>query len=310
MHESKNKKRFILLATLTVVTLLLFWWMQPENRLEVEENIFQAPDLSVISKVQLATDTSNVSLAFNGARWRVNQKYDADGDMIRVLFATLQQAKPKRPVANMRNDSIYEHLANRGVKVSLFEGEELREEFLAGGNPAKTQAFFADPQSREVYVMAIPGYRVYVSGIFELSENAWKDKLVFGFNWRNFKSLAVNLSDDPSENFRVSMAGDYFGIEGLPEADTAKLNTFLDDVSLLTVDEYLAEPWLMDSLSHAKPRLHLKIADVGNRTYELRLFNSSVSDRIFGIIGQDQLAVFDRKKIQALLRPKSFFKKK
>src|SRR5688572_19256799 len=123
MHESKNKKRFILLATLTVLTLLVFWWIQPENRLEVEEDIFQAPDLSVISKVALVTDTSNVSLAFNGARWRINQKYDADGDMIRVLFATLQQAKPKRPVANMRNDSIYDHLVNRGVKVSLFEGE-------------------------------------------------------------------------------------------------------------------------------------------------------------------------------------------
>jgi hypothetical protein len=310
MHESKNKKRFILLTALTVVTLLAFWWLQPENRLEVEEDIFHVQDLSAISRVELVADTSRISLAFNGARWRINQKSDADGNMIRVLFATLQQAKAKRPVANERKDSIYNHLADTGVKVSLYEGEALRMEFLAGGNSAKTQAFFGDPESKEVYVMMIPGYRVYVSGIFEVPENAWKDKLVFGFNWRNFRSLEASFPWDRSENFRVSMTRDHFGIEGLAEADTAKLNTFLDDVSLLTADEYITEPGLIDSLLRITPVLHLKIADVGNRTYELRLFDSSESGSFPGIIGNDQVAIFEGKKIQALLKPKSFFKKK
>lgn len=310
MQESRNKKRLTLLTTLTVLTVVLFWWLQPENTLKVEEDIFRVRDLNAISKVELATDTGEIVLAFNGARWRVNQKYDADGNMIRVLFATLQQAKPKRPIAKLRKDSIYDHLVERGVRVSLFEGEEMSKVFIAGGNSGKTQAFFADPESGEVYVMTIPGYRVYVSGIFELPENAWKDKLVFGFNWRNFKSLEVDFPQDPSGNFRVSMVRDHFGIEGLAETDTARLNTFLDDVSLLYADEYLSEPRLMDSLTRIKPRLHLTIADIGDRTYELRLFDSRDSDAFSGIIGKDQLAIFDRNKIQALLKPKSFFRKK
>jgi len=310
MQEKKNKKRFILLVILTVTTLVVFWWVQPENRLDIDQDIFRVEDLSRISKVELVSDTSTVRLAFNGSRWHVNEKYDADANMIRVLFATLQQAAPKRTVAGLRQDSIYNHLSSSGIKVSLYAGEELQKQFFAGGNAAKTQGFFADPSTREVYVMAIPGYRVYASGILELDQNGWRDKFVFAFNWRNFKSLEVEFARNPSENFRVAMDRDFFGIEGLPEADTAKLNTFLDDVSLLTVDEYVSEPRLTDSLLNSRPDLQLLAADIANRNYRLRLYDNPAAEQVWGIIQDSELGRFDRRKIQRLLRPKSFFRKK
>ncbi|MEX2235165.1 MAG: DUF4340 domain-containing protein [Cyclobacteriaceae bacterium] len=310
MQETKNKRRFILLAIQTVTILVLFWWIQPENRLDVDQDIFQVEDLNRIGKVEIVSDTSAVSLEFNGAQWRVNEKYDADGDMIRVLFATLQQARPKRAVATPRQDSIYSHLEKSGVKVSLFEGTELRKQFFAGGNKAKTQAFFADVSSNEVYVMTIPGYRVYVSGILELPESGWRNKFVFGFNWRNFKSLKTEFLQSPSENFTVSMGRDQFGIEGVAQSDTAILNTFLDEVSLLTVDEYVNEPGLKDSLLQTRPQMEILITDIANRTYRLRLFDQGQSSQVLGILQDSQAAIFSRRKIQPLLKPKSFFRKK
>ena len=310
MQEAKNKRRFISLAVLTLTTIVVFWWVQPENRLDVDQDLFQVEDLNTISKVDLISDTSDISLAFNGSRWRVNEKYDADGSMINVLFATLQQAKPKRPVANLWQDSVYRQILESGVKVSLYEGAELRKEFFAGGNASRTQAFFADPLSKEVYVMAIPGYRVYVGGILELPESGWRDKSVFGFNWRNFKSLEAQFSQTPSENFTVSMSRDHFGIQGIPEADTARLNTFLDDVSLLTVDEYIHEPGLRDSLLQVKPHMQILITDIANRTYGLRLYNPGQSPQVFGIMYDSDAVIFNRRKIQPLLKPKSFFSKK
>jgi hypothetical protein len=310
MQETKNKARFVLLAVLTVTTLVVFWWIQPENRLDVDQDIFQVEDLNTISKVDLVSDASDISLAFNGSRWRVNEKYDADGNMINVLFATLQQARPKRPVINLWQDSIYRQLLKSGVKVSLYEGAALKKEFLAGGNASGTQAFFADPLSKEVYVMAIPGYRVYVAGILELPESGWRDKFVFGFNWRNFKNLEAKFSQTPSENFVVSMNGEHFGIQGLPQADTSKLNTFLDHVSLLTVDEYLYEPGLRDSLLQVKPHLQILITDIANRTYGLRVYNPGQSSQVYGIIHDSDAAILNRRKIQPILKPKSFFSKK
>ena len=87
--------------------------------------------------------------------------------MIEVLFATLQQAEPKRPVSPSIRDSVRQDLRQRGVRVSLFSSGVKEVGFYAGGNMKKTQAFFSHEQKDETpYVITIPGYRVYVSGIF------------------------------------------------------------------------------------------------------------------------------------------------
>ncbi len=309
MQEKINKRRFALLAVLTVVTLFVFWWVQPENRIDIDTDIFQVDDLTTISRVELSSSEDTVTLEFDGGQWRVNDQYHADGGMIRVLFATLQQARPKRAVTVLHADSIYQKLEQSAVRVSLFEGETLKKQFLAGGNTAKSQALFADPETGEVYVMTIPGYRVYVSGILELKTNGWRDKLVFAFNWRNFKSLEAKFPRNPSESFIVSRQGDQFGVNGIA-TDTARLNTFLDNVSLLTVDEYVSEPGLRDSLRQVTPQLEFRVTDIGNRTYTLKLFENASSHDVTGLIRDAEPAIFSDRKIQPLLKGKSFFRKK
>lgn len=310
MQAGANKRQFYILAILTVVTLLAWWWVQPENRLDVDEDLFRVAELNRISRVELQSTQGAVKLAFDGAKWRVNDSHDADGGMIRVLFATLQQAQPKRPVAQAHRDSIREQVSRTGVKVSLYAGDDLRREFFAGGNPGKTQAYFADPASGEVYVMTIPGYRVYVSGILEMDAHGWRDKLIFGFNWGNFKTLEARFPRDPGDNFTIGLLKNYFGIRDMPEADTAKINTFLDNVSLLTVEEYIPEPKLTDSLMDRVPRMEIIVTDIGNRTYRLRVFDPGGAREGYAIIQDTDAALIDRRKIEAILRPKSFFGKK
>lgn len=310
MQEAKNKRRLILLVVLLAATVLLFWWVQPENRIAVDPGIFQVDDLRSISRVELVSDTSSVNLLFNGSAWQVNGN-KADGNMINVLFATLQQARPRREVSLARRDSIYRQLEDSGVTVLLYAGQELKKKFLAGGNAAKTQAYFASPQSKDVYVMAIPGYRVYVAGIFELRESGWWEKLVFDFNWVNFKSLETHFPANPSGDFKVSRGdNNLFTVEGLPATDTTKLHNFLDDLSLLTVDEYVPEPGLKDSLRHATPSMRILVSDVADRTYRLNLYGGEAASPVSGLIQDEKVAIFSRRKIKPLLKSKSYFRKK
>ncbi|HEX8039916.1 MAG TPA: DUF4340 domain-containing protein [Chryseosolibacter sp.] len=310
MQEKKNKRRFVLLVVLVVATLLVFWWVQPENRIRVDQNAFQVEDLKSITKVELVSGSDSVTLLFDGARWEVNGQSDADGNMINVLFATLQQARPRRMVGRANRDSIYHQLETSGVKVLLYDAGELKKAFFAGGNASKTQAYFADPSSKDVYVMAIPGYRVYVSGIFELKESGWWNKLAFDLNWVNFKGLTAKFPKNPADNFTVSLNRDHFAIEGLAETDTARLNTYLDDVSLLTVDEYVSAPGVKDSLAKREPFVEIAVTDMGNRNYRLRLFVPEPPFPAKGIIQDSRVAIFSRRKIQPLLKPRSYFSKK
>jgi hypothetical protein len=71
MHKTRNKRKLFLLAVLTIVTVAVFWWIQPENRIDIDQQVFQVEDLSRISRVDLESDSASVSLSYDGGR-----KYD------------------------------------------------------------------------------------------------------------------------------------------------------------------------------------------------------------------------------------------
>jgi hypothetical protein len=306
MQESKNKRLLILLGVLICTTSIAWLLINADSEPVVDKQIFQVENLDEINEVKLTSSEGTVDLKFNGSRWLVNEKYTSEARMIEVLFATLKQAEPKRPVAISLRDSIAQALKMKGVRVTLFQGQDIVKDFYAGGNELKTQAYFLDPVSNEVYVITIPGYRVYVSGIFELDETGFRDKYVFGFNWRNFRSLSAEFPGNPKENFTISLNKDFFTIEGQAKVDTAKLNAFLDRVSLLTVDQYINSTSLTDSLDNIKPFMKISIGDIASRSYSLSLFLSREGGKVAGMVG-DQPVYFDPARIKPILLPKSFF---
>lgn len=310
MLERRNKRLFILLLALLSATSVVYWLGRSEEQFAVDKMIFKDFDLNSINEISLVSNKASVVLKYNGSRWRVNDQYPADPAMIDVLFATLQQAEPKRPLASSMQDSVATSLRRNGVKVSMFSSGEVQKTFIAGGNESKNQAFFLDSDEDEVYIMTIPGYRVYVSGIFELAENGWRDKFVFGFNWRNFQSLEVSFSQKPSDDFAVAMENNYFSVQGLTQVDTTKLNDFLDDISLLTVEDYMVPNELPDSLAKVGPFVTILVKDIARKEYRLQLYPPiDKSSQFIGLINGSQWAIFQQGLISNLVRSRSFFEK-
>ena len=311
MQERRNKQRIVLFIVLLCATAFAYWFTSKREKIDdVDKTIFKNFDLNTIDSISLESPKGNVVLTYNGSRWRVNGKFAADASMIDVLFATLQQAEPRRPLAMALRDSVVLNLKETGVKVSLTAAGTVIESFFAGGNVAKIQAYFLDTEGDTPYLMTIPGYRVYVSGIFELPESGWRDKIVFGFNWRNFQRLEMSFPERPSDNFVVAMDKNYFSIQGLTQVDTTKLNDFLDDVSLLSVEDYLMPNEISDSLSGVHPIVSVVVTDIGKREYRLRLYRPIGPGRQwYGLIDETQWALFQENKMGAVIRPRNFFVK-
>lgn len=310
MQQKRNIKLLFSLSALILSTVIVFFSFNTDDKQLVDKGIFRVEDFTRIDKVVLTKEKNSIELKFDNSRWKVNGQL-ADRNMIDVLFATLQQAEPKRPVAESLQDSIGNMIGQNGVTVSLFAGNELQRKFLAGGNSSKTQAYFKNPSEDESYIMVIPGYRVYASGIFELDENGWKDKYVFNFNWKNFQELKAAFPNYPKSDFEITMGKVYFEVKGVTEVDTTKLNDFLDAVSLLTVDEYIRKDevaWY-DSLLKSKPTLELQVSDVSGKSYSLVLYESGNRTSVLGIIQGEQPAFFNRRKVTGILKNKSWFVK-
>jgi hypothetical protein len=302
---NRNRNLLISLLVLSVATLGYYWYSQ-RDRSGVNKALFQVDRLDEVDQVVLTRGSDEVVLKFDGTRWLVNDAI-ADRNLVDVLFATLQQAQPVRPLAQALQDSVKQHLQAEAVHVQVLAGEEVLKTFVAGGNVRKTQAYFFQP-NEDVYLMAIPGYRVYVSGIFELDKNGWKDKHAFQINWRNFQSLSASFPQSPADNFNVSFKDGFFRVEELPETDTTRLNDYLDAVSFLTVDSYSSNKAILDSLGSASPALTISLRDVANRSFVVSLYpDPDEPSKILGIIDSTQLAWFDRRLLEGVLRTRGHF---
>jgi hypothetical protein len=310
MQEKKNKRLAILLIVLCTITVLTYFTGRSNDSVDVAKDMFRSYELRSVDAVHFESKADTVKLKFNGSKWVVNDEYNADPTMVQVLFATLQQAEPKRPVSSSLRDSIAETLKRDGVKVSLFSAGKKEIAFHAGGNKQKTQAFFSNSDGDDTpYLMTIPGYRVYVSGIFELKQKDWRDKLVFGFNWRNFESLEAVFPGSPKDGFNVAMADNYFGIKEVPVADTTHLNDFLDDVSLLTAQEFAENQIFSKSEPASPPIMSIKVKDIGQRVYTLDIYQPSAATghRYIGVINGNQWAFFAPERIRNILKKREYF---
>jgi hypothetical protein len=258
----------------------------------------------------LAAASGSVDLQFKSNRWRVNDTWDADAQMIKVLFATVRQVEPRRPVAVAARDSVRSMLERNGITVSLFAGNEKKLSFRMGGNDIKTETWFLKDGDTQPYLMTIPGYRVYVGGIFELPVSGWRNKRIFDFNWRNFKSLSATYTADPRQNFDIEMQGRYFGIKNLAAADTAKLNTYLDALSLLMAERFIiTRQASIDSLLAGVPLARIEIKDIASRSYQLDVYTSRKSVReVVGRLGNGDVIVLGKEAASEVVKKKDYFR--
>src|SRR5690606_18907994 len=305
----QRKKNIFLAVSLMVLVLACFgvYYVKDADGSDVDKDLFRPDDLASVDRVVLTGPRGKVDLAVRGSRWRVNDEVLADGNLIDVLFATLQQAEARRPVAVRMREVVSRQLDSAGVRVELFAGGDEVMTFLAGGNAARTEAYFREPDSDTPYVMVIPGYRVYVSGIFDLPASGWRDRHVFSLNWMNFSGLEASFPNDPAGGFTVVREGNAAVIPGMAQADTTRLNDFMDNISFLTANEFMeTDP---DSIRSLNALMNVTVKDVGGRAYHLELYSGDGnSSAVYGVVDSSAVGVFDRDKIDAILRKKSWFR--
>jgi hypothetical protein len=310
MRRISDTYLIVSLTILVALSVALFFFGREESRPEIKRDYFKAISSEKVDHVSLQSPSGSVDLKFENRRWRVNDKWDADMQMIKLLFATLSQTEVRRPVANNIKDSIAQKLSETGTRVQLFEGEQVVHDFMAGGNEAKTESWFMKAGEQQPYVVMIPGYRVYVSGIVELDASGWRNKRIFDFNWRNFRSLRATYSREQAQDFEIEMKGTYFGIKNLQKVDTAKLNTYLDAVSLLFATRFIpnGKP-LADSLAKAQPAARIEIRDIADRTYSIELFTPRKKDtEVFGRTADGEIVALSKNAVAEIVRRRDYFK--
>lgn len=296
------------LIILLIATFGAYYFTSRDANPSVDPDIFRVDGLEDIDSVELVSKQQSSALHYNGSRWMVNGSHRADAQMIEVLFATLAQVVPKRPVSENMRDSIANVVRTDGIRVALYADGALKKEFFVGGNAQKSEAYFLSATDGP-FIMTIPGYRVYVAGVFELDEQGWRDKQVFRFNQRNFRQLTASFVKDVKESFDITYEDRVFEIPGIESPDTTRIFDYLDGVALLKADQ-LYRPgstrWI-DSLLNVQPSFSIEVTDTQGRSSRLVIYPPVGNQQLVAGRMGDEPALFQKTDILKIAKKKSYF---
>ncbi|HMP99209.1 MAG TPA: hypothetical protein PKC24_05460 [Cyclobacteriaceae bacterium] len=308
--EQKIKFRFIAFISLLMVTVAVYFLLPDHSISKIDKNLFKPEAIEKIDKVVIQRGEEQLVLQYINGRWMLNDNMVADRQMIQVLFASIDQALPKRKAAASQQDSLLRQFNTDASRVELYEENVLRKAYLVLGDDNNRISWFKDPNKSDIYQIIIPGYSAYVAFIYKQPLHEWKDRLVFDFNWRNFASLSMEYSGNESAGFEVSLQDDYFAISQLPATDTTALNDFLDHVSMLEASKWVvnSEFAYSDSLVQTTATAKISIADIANRSRQLELWYPAMPNNfVLARLNQADMLWLERRDAIELLKRRTDF---
>ncbi|HNP18823.1 MAG TPA: hypothetical protein PKL31_10345 [Fulvivirga sp.] len=309
MQKKKNKRLLVVLGVALIITMVTYWLDRPTNELDVNKDLFSLSDPVNINKVTLKSPASMVTLIFENGKWRVNDRYEADPQRINVLFAILKQVKVRRQSAKNQQTALDSLFSLNGSVVNFYEGETIVKQFEVVGDPGKSLTYMEDATTKDKYLVEIPGYRSYLAGLFELDESGWRNPLVFNLNWANLQDVKVNYYGEADNSFEIVFEDRDYTVAGIKEVDSLRLTDFLDDVSLLYVDDYLTKEELGQYNGILdKPFASINIKDIGNNDYSLTVFSKIQKSKYLVKIDSLDYGLLEEKLLKKVMRPRSYFK--
>ncbi|WP_017731861.1 hypothetical protein [Nafulsella turpanensis] len=300
----KNWALLIILLVLSGIFGLLISQDSANTSLEVEEELFAVADTAAIQRIELLQPGGATQvLEKKGGSWLLNGQYKADEQLMRVLLSVLERVEVKRPVAGSQQEEVQAELRKEGIRVQIFGADGLLEEYIAGGEEAEQLSVFM--QNDQAYVVELPGYVNYISGIFRLTENNLRDRTLFTSNYLNLQEVLVNYPGE-TEDVVVRFDGATLEVGGTGVPDSAQLLNFLSlfenlqATGFVNVKEYPE----LDSLLQQPPVAKVVVTDLNNPDgKELEIYAPTPDGRFrLGYLPEEQQALLlDERLAQALL---------
>lgn len=195
----------------------------------------------------------------------------------------------------------------------FYERDQLVREFYVWGGNDNHLTYVANAPDEQAYIVEIPGYRSFLAGIFQLDVNGWRNPIVFDINWANLSAVQVMYPEQPESGFHVIYDDPFYKIEEISHTDSLKLTDFLDDLSLLYVNDYLnkVEQQEQKDIINTVPQASIKVEDVGKNIHTLEIYQALPEKKeILGRVDSVDYAVFDLATIRKIMRPRTFFEEK
>jgi len=310
MNRNKNIWLFIILLSLIVLSVILVTRDNRKQRLALDETHYAVLDTARIDRIELRSETFLHTLIREGDHWQINEKHTVDPSMKTVLLTVLNKVRAQRPVPGKNVEDVKDKLSKTGIRVHIFSNNELIQSYVSGGNDVSVSWFMKEDE--DPYIVHLPGYDSYVSGIFEVSENDWRDRFIFSTNWIGLKELKLEYPGSSTANFSIETAGTHLAIPEIARLDTTAMMEYIELFRYFQVDQFInmGDNRKYDSVFATMPYALLKVDDTSFEDPLLIKFFNINKDPLMPCLIGDQPALMSTNRIKPIFKKRSDFEKK
>lgn len=287
----KNKTLLIVVILLSVVAFILIY-TNKSSTIKKELKDFAVEDTASITKIFLADKSSvnaNVTLEkVAPGNWKVNGKYTARYDAIATLLHTIKKLEVKSPVAKSAFETVIKNLATEGVKIEIYQKDELIKTYYVGG-PTEDMlgTFMLLENSNTPFIMQLPGLNGYLTPRYFTDESAWKERTVFNYKQGEIVSVTVEYPQNTSFSFMLKVKGEKsFSItspdnkNSVSTIDTNKILTYLAAFQNIQYEVVMKniDKAKKDSILSSQPLCIMTVVDRNGNKNAIKFFLKPISE--------------------------------
>ena len=307
MNRKKNIWLLIILLSLIALSVILMTKGNWTQRLAVDESYFAVMDTARIQRVELRSESFLNEIIRIGDQWQINKRYSIDPSMKTVLLTVLNKVRAQRPVPGKNVKDVKDKLSETGIRVNIYSNEGLIQSYISGGNGISVSYFMKEDE--DPFIVHLPGYDSYVSGIFEVSENDWRDRFIFSTNWIGLKKLELEYPGVSANNFIIEAAGTHLTIPGIARLDTTAMMEYIELFRYFQVDQFInvGDNPQYDSIYATTPYAMLRVDDTSFENPLLIKFFKMDDDLLMPCLIGDQPVMMSTNRIKPIFKKRSDF---
>tara|TARA_Y100000746_G_C15414721_1_gene411795 strand:- start:504 stop:1322 length:819 start_codon:yes stop_codon:yes gene_type:complete len=196
-------------------------------------------------------------------KWTVNNKHEANLEIIERLISDLEKIEIKYPVSKNSINTVTKEMAIKSVKFVFYNKEKVIKSFFVGGPTTDyLGTYMKNEKSQNIYVTHIPQHRGFLTPRFNIVLNQaklseWRSKKIINMKYENIEEVSIDSKIIKNKNI----------IKNISKIECSKFVT----------DEYDLN--FLKDLKLTKPIKKIKIKTKTGKQISINLYNRYILDR-------------------------------
>ena len=311
-QRKKNLRLLLLLIGLVGISISLNFMGGIKPTDGINSTQFKIEDTASVAQIIITSASLSNTLERKESGWTINSNEKADENIMRVFLSIMSNVTINRTLKGDLKREVISRSKSEGINVclKLENGEESC--FTALGNPNQTLSYFV--KEEEVYVVELPGYDSYVTGIFEITEIDWQSRLIFSTSLSSFSKAEITYLNHPEWSFTIEPHSNFLFVNELELQDTIMVLDYTEQFAYLQADRFIreGENTEYDSLTDTEPEVIFTLSNYfKEQPIKLSFFRRLPGDQmVLAKIEDGRKGLFEYNRIKGLFVRRSYFEYK